>query len=260
MATIEDSLRKMKHYYDLRDKFFPWVEENCEVLYKEGEKGFTIGDELGRDILNPYIRMVVKLNPGVDEQFQKKYAALINAYRTAFPKNKKLPLNFPKVFGNVERVTVYENAASEHKLLTKDMGSKLIRWQTVKADATDLVEEEYKKSGLTYSIDRKSLPGMSIFFIDVASIFKKFKAKKIALKRDSGSQYRCRIKNWGEKTDTNCKVTYANLLTSGRLNAYLADINRQAQERFERLIEGMKQAQGITAKGRKRLRMDRMPQ
>ena len=43
-----------------------------------------------------------------------------------------------------------------------------------------------------------------------------------------------------------CKVTYTNLLTSGRLNAYLADIDRQAQERFERLIEGMKQAQGIT--------------
>ncbi len=42
------------------------------------------------------------------------------------------------------------------------------------------------------------------------------------------------------------KVTYTNLLTSGRLNTYLADINRQAQERFERLIEGMKQAQGIT--------------
>lgn len=32
----------------------------------------------------------------------------------------------------------------------------------------------------------------------------------------------------------------------GRLNAYLADIDRQAQERFERLIKGMKQAQGIT--------------
>lgn len=42
------------------------------------------------------------------------------------------------------------------------------------------------------------------------------------------------------------KVTYTNLLTSGRLNIYLADIDRQAQERFERLIEGMKQAQGIT--------------
>ena len=42
------------------------------------------------------------------------------------------------------------------------------------------------------------------------------------------------------------KVTYTNLLTSGKLNTYLADINRQAQERFERLIEGMKQAQGIT--------------
>ncbi len=58
------------------------------------------------------------------------------------------------------------------------------------------------------------------------------------------------------------KVTYTNLLTSGRLNAYLADINRQAQERFERLIEGMKQARrhNRTAKGRKRLRMDRMPQ
>ena len=42
------------------------------------------------------------------------------------------------------------------------------------------------------------------------------------------------------------KITYTNLLTSGRLNAYLADIDRQAQECFERLIEGMKQAQGIT--------------
>ena len=42
------------------------------------------------------------------------------------------------------------------------------------------------------------------------------------------------------------KVTYTNLLTSGRLNSYLADIDRQAQERFERLIEDIKQAQGIT--------------
>ncbi len=42
------------------------------------------------------------------------------------------------------------------------------------------------------------------------------------------------------------KVTYTNLLTSGKLNAYLADIDRQAQERSYRLIEGMKQAQGIT--------------
>ncbi len=42
------------------------------------------------------------------------------------------------------------------------------------------------------------------------------------------------------------KVTYTNFLTSGNLNTYLADINRQAQKRFERLIEDMKQAQGIT--------------
>ncbi len=42
------------------------------------------------------------------------------------------------------------------------------------------------------------------------------------------------------------KVTYTNLLTSGKLNAYLAEIDRQAQERYERLVEQMKQAQGIT--------------
>ena len=42
------------------------------------------------------------------------------------------------------------------------------------------------------------------------------------------------------------KVTYTNLLTSGRLNTYLADIDSQAQECFERLIEDIKQAQGIT--------------
>ena len=42
------------------------------------------------------------------------------------------------------------------------------------------------------------------------------------------------------------RVTYINLLTNGRLGVYLADIDRQALENFERLIEGMKQAQGIT--------------
>lgn len=41
------------------------------------------------------------------------------------------------------------------------------------------------------------------------------------------------------------RVTYTNLLTSGRLNDYLADIDRQAQERFEQLVEDMKQARGI---------------
>lgn len=39
---------------------------------------------------------------------------------------------------------------------------------------------------------------------------------------------------------------YLDVLTSGRLNGYLADIEEQAQERFERIVEQMKQAQGIT--------------
>ena len=34
--------------------------------------------------------------------------------------------------------------------------------------------------------------------------------------------------------------------TIDRLNVYLLEIDKQAQERFERFIEGMKQAQGIT--------------
>ena len=42
------------------------------------------------------------------------------------------------------------------------------------------------------------------------------------------------------------KATYTTLLTSGKLSTYLAGIDRQAQERLERLIEGMKQSQGIT--------------
>ena len=55
---------------------------------------------------------------------------------------------------------------------------------------------------------------------------------------------------WGQRHLSYLKEyrrgTYINLLTSGRLNAYLEEIDKQAQERFERLIEDMKQAQGIT--------------
>ena len=42
------------------------------------------------------------------------------------------------------------------------------------------------------------------------------------------------------------KGTYITLLTRGKLNAYLADIDRQAQVRIERLMKDMKQAQSIT--------------
>ena len=42
------------------------------------------------------------------------------------------------------------------------------------------------------------------------------------------------------------RATYITLLTSGRLNNYLADIDRQAQERMERLTKQMKRSQGIT--------------
>ncbi|MCI9576055.1 MAG: TnpV protein [Clostridiales bacterium] len=42
------------------------------------------------------------------------------------------------------------------------------------------------------------------------------------------------------------RVFYTNMLTSCKLNSYLADIDEQAQERFETLIEQMKQAQSIT--------------
>lgn len=42
------------------------------------------------------------------------------------------------------------------------------------------------------------------------------------------------------------RVTYLNLLTSGRLNTYLAEIDKQAEKMFFRLVERMKQAQGIT--------------
>ena len=42
------------------------------------------------------------------------------------------------------------------------------------------------------------------------------------------------------------RTVYITLLTSGKLNSYLADIEEQAQEHFERIVEQMKRAQGIT--------------
>lgn len=42
------------------------------------------------------------------------------------------------------------------------------------------------------------------------------------------------------------RVRYATLLTSGELNAYLADIDRQAEELFLQLVKQMADAEGIT--------------
>ena len=44
------------------------------------------------------------------------------------------------------------------------------------------------------------------------------------------------------------KVIYANLLTSGKLPEYLADIDRRAEELFLRIAKQMADAEGITEK------------
>ena len=42
------------------------------------------------------------------------------------------------------------------------------------------------------------------------------------------------------------RATYATLLTSGKLNGYLADIDRQAEEMFLRLVKQMAEMEGVT--------------
>lgn len=42
------------------------------------------------------------------------------------------------------------------------------------------------------------------------------------------------------------RLLYVNLLTSGNLNSYLADINEQAEELFFRLVKQMTECEGVT--------------
>lgn len=55
---------------------------------------------------------------------------------------------------------------------------------------------------------------------------------------------------WGQRhfryLKNHRKVLYTNLLTSGKLNIYLADIDNQVEEMFERLTRQMAVAEDIT--------------
>lgn len=55
---------------------------------------------------------------------------------------------------------------------------------------------------------------------------------------------------WGQRHRRYLKehrrATYAPLLTSGKLNGYLADIDRQAEEMFSRLVKQMAEMKGVT--------------
>ena len=42
------------------------------------------------------------------------------------------------------------------------------------------------------------------------------------------------------------RLTYINLLTSGMLDAYLSEIDKQARERFQRIVKHLKTTQSIT--------------
>lgn len=55
---------------------------------------------------------------------------------------------------------------------------------------------------------------------------------------------------WGQRhhrwLKRNRRVTYTNLLTSGKLTEYLRDVDRQAEDQLDLLIEQMAAAEGIT--------------
>lgn len=55
---------------------------------------------------------------------------------------------------------------------------------------------------------------------------------------------------WGQRHRRYLKehrrATYATLLTGGKLNGYLADIDRQAEELFSRLVKQMAEVEGVT--------------
>ena len=55
---------------------------------------------------------------------------------------------------------------------------------------------------------------------------------------------------WGQRhlrwMKQNRRVTYTNLLTTGRLYEYLQDIDAQANEQFELLIRQLAKAEGVT--------------
>lgn len=57
----------------------------------------------------------------------------------------------------------------------------------------------------------------------------------------------CRFRQWMlhiiVETET---ILYGNLLTSGKLKSYLADIDRQAEEMFEQLVKQMAEREGVT--------------
>ena len=54
-----------------------------------------------------------------------------------------------------------------------------------------------------------------------------------------GQRHRCHLKS-------HRKALYTSLLTSGKLNSYLADIDRQAEEMFSRLVKQLSEKEGVT--------------
>lgn len=55
---------------------------------------------------------------------------------------------------------------------------------------------------------------------------------------------------WGQRhlryIKQNRKVLYLNLLTSGKINGYLADLDKQAEDMFFRLVKQMSECEGVT--------------
>ena len=66
----------------------------------------------------------------------------------------------------------------------------------------------------------------------------------------AGEKKEANIGVWGMRhkryLKQNHKVLYYNLLTSGKLNSYLADVEQQAQDLFLRLVKDLAEKENVT--------------
>ena len=73
-----------------------------------------------------------------------------------------------------------------------------------------------------------------------------YKLPCVALPQDTNEH----IGVWGERhrryLKANHRVRYYNLLTTGRLNSYLSDINQQAEKMFDEVVKLLSEKENVT--------------
>lgn len=200
---------RWKMYYEQEDRFFKWVNKEAEKILEILPPEYTINDATG--VLEPpkYVRGIYRLAAGDEMRFAHDLANVKACFNAALekPDNQRFPLRMPTLYYNVQQINLTQNAARSSIRVPQKGNFRLLTVRSEdQLDAVPIIVKQLR--ALHIDAFRFELLDDIAVLASCESLLAYAGTQNLRAHRDSGTQFRARIRKIDESTGTRARFGF----------------------------------------------------